>query len=287
MIGLNDPTMWNILVSIAGGIGIASASRLMVPYSNEYRYKSFLNVKKKVTRNKVKGIADNIGEAVRSLDIFETEQELVYEGETLDVESRIKANIEEEAGIKNENPVFQREFYETNPKLDYIVCFSNTDARTKCTEEPKIVAAAIVKILNEKKIKPSIYAIGSDLVEIENEDALLSVPKQSGYNLFHCLKKIYSLEFDNPTYAFFVLNSNATVTDEKKQKEVIGIALIHTNILNVFMEMGKAHHPYTVSGLSTILNGQYGSISGSRQNIAMQVSEMLQESTVRMRGLGL
>ena len=280
MVDLNNPEIWNVLVSLVGGAAIAAGARVFVPYIGRWYYTS-----RRGNRDiqLVKRISAGIREPITKLEDVNIEHGTIDYGDKIDAHALIQSRLAERAGLQKDPFIFREEFDTPKPSIDYVVCFSNVE--TQKDYNVKILAASIASELKRQGKKVHAYAIGSDLVEIEDSkpQAILNIPSQSGFNLFRCLDAIYRLSFNNPSYVFFLIDASASVTDERQEKTALQRALSHTNVVQAFIEIGKPRPPYTISKLADSLNAQYASIVGNHNTFFTALPDVFYESARKMK----
>ncbi len=282
MVDLNNPEIWNAIVAVLGGAGIALGGKLLVPYTGQWLYSSNRGNK---NLELVKRIALQIREPVSKLGDIDLESSVSEEGERINHHTLLQAKLAEKAGFGNAQDVYEKQAYAPKPSIDYVVCFSNTGALRGAKTSARVVAASLVSELKRQGRKIDAYAFGSDFVKIDGADPLtiLNIPSQSGFNFFHCVETLGSLRFDNPSYIFFLVDSSASVTDRTKEKAALQRIAEHNNIVPVFIELGKQRPPYTLRNLSTFLDAPYANLIGNYNAVAASLIGVLSESTRKMR----
>jgi len=280
--------MWNIAVAVLGGVGIAAGGRLLIRYTGQYTFHSrlpFLNNRKK---KRVDSISEILQEPVRNLENLDEQTQLIQEGETVDLEERIKNKIEEKAGFKpGDTQIFREEMYDPNQKVDYVICFSNASIRSKGVRS-QIVAAALAKALIVDKKKVTVYGFGSDLIKVDTVDpqGILKLPTQSGFNAYHALGHVYGKEFDNPTYLFCITDSDAAVTDKRMEGTALPRMANHTNVVGLFIEIGFQKY-HDLQNIAKSTNSIYLNVPGDYNSLSDSLLECMRKAAENMRGVML
>lgn len=282
MVDLNNPEIWNAIVAVLGGAGIALGGRLLVPYTGQWLYSSNRGNK---GLELAKKIGVQIREPVTKLDNIDLETSVSDEGERINHHALLQAKLAEKAGFERNQDVYEKQAYAPKPSIDYVVCFSNTDALRGAKTNARVVAASFVGELKRQGRKVDAYALGSDLLKISDADplAILNAPTQSGFNFFHCVEALCSLRFGNPTYIFFLVDSSSSVTDKGKEKAALQKIIDHNNIVPVFIEFGRQRQPYTFRNLSTFLDATYANTIGNYNAVVGSIPGVLSESARKMR----
>ena len=96
------------------------------------------------------------------------------------------------------------------------------------------------------------YALGTDVIKMEQATptTILNAPRQSGFNLFQGAEVVYSSDFSNPTYVFFLLDGSAAITDLGSERTTLQKVLEHNNVVTAFIETGKQTDPHTIKRIS-------------------------------------
>ncbi|HLG24832.1 MAG TPA: hypothetical protein VI564_07930 [Candidatus Nanoarchaeia archaeon] len=276
------PVLWNLLIAAGGGLGIAGLRHLVSAYTGKYSYSTNHDSRRLKDARKI-GV--QINDSIEMLANLETDYNRSREGERKDMPAVLREKLYQRAKMRSGDDLYRKRTDAESHGIDYVLAYSNSDARIGKSAESKLLAAAFALEFRNLNKQLEVYSAGTDLVKIDGADvsSILNLPPQTGFNFFHAVREINKLHSENPTYTLFLLNSDAEITDGRMQKSLIKRMEIKGDSVTAFVEIGSPRAPYRVRSFADLIGFKYYNISGNNFAASIQLSDIIKETSSQMR----
>lgn len=282
MVDFYDPSLLNLSVIGGGALAILAASRLITPYVSSFKYAPL--IKRKNRHEKISSLSELLYQPVTDLSDLEEYVGLTLEAERIHIPTYLQKQLQKKGKSALDREIYKEAEFDPEPFLDYVVCFSNVSVKRSNSCSARHTATSLVKALRQQQNDIRVYAIGSDLIEVDikTPENMLSIPAQSGFNFYHALEQLYSEKQPHFTYFFFLIDSNIFPSDENRRNNAAFDVVNYHQAASTCITVGEADQPY-LDQFFSFANGLYARIHGDYDEIGGQLRHILSDSKEKMR----